>query len=76
MNPSKPTRPDAPPTSVKATLWYLNNSDEPESYEFTSASAKMLKDNTHRIVSSCGMWIDNDKTWIPAHRILRITLED
>jgi hypothetical protein len=61
------------------TLWYLNNSDEPESYE--GDAFESLVDHTRwssvsamlASIAKEGVTIEG-KFWIPPHRILRVDL--
>lgn len=55
------------------TIWYLNNSDEPENEECDNPDTLALDrvELTKRILKE-GVFLE--KFWIPPHRILRLDL--
>lgn len=67
------------------TVWYLNNSNEPKSFEVTSTTDAFtgapfeldLHNRHHReALVDAGVLMEEGKkqSWIPPHRILRIDL--
>jgi len=52
------------------TVWYLNNSDEPDDAVIPDYK-EGYRQKTFREFVECGVWI-SDTTWIPPHRILRV----
>jgi hypothetical protein len=52
-------------------LWYMNNSNEVKTAEIAATREKV-----NAVISTVGVWIDDGMTWIPPHRILKITIHE
>lgn len=60
---------------MKVILWYLNNCDEPED-EVLSGFENGFRPIHGKDFIDHGVWIKNQTTWIPPHRMLKVVEEE